>query len=246
MGNPELIAEWINPDEPANIIRDTSGRKLQYKVLNLPEKALSKVLEKYTDKKVLIFANSRRSAESSYYYLKKKIGMKNIFIHHGSVNKETREENEDKFKEVPFGFMVATNTLELGIDIGDIDIVVQLTAPSQVSSFSQRIGRSGRRSKVQRTILLSQGFNLLVALAEIMLHHESKVEKIKISKTSIDIVFHQIFSSIFEKGNVHFRDLYDELHDCYAFYDIEMGEYVDLLKEMRKHGLIDINHNVLT
>lgn len=246
VGNPELIAEWINPDEPANIIRDTSGRKLQYKVLNLPEKALSKVLEKYTDKKVLIFANSRRSAESSYYYLKKKIGMKNIFIHHGSVNKETREENEDKFKEVPFGFMVATNTLELGIDIGDIDIVVQLTAPSQVSSFSQRIGRSGRRSKVQRTILLSQGFNLLVALAEIMLHHESKVEKIKISKTSTDILFHQILSSIFEKGNVHFRDLYDELHDCYAFYDIEMGEYVELLKEMRKHGLIDINHNVLT
>lgn len=246
VGNPELIAEWINPDEPASIIRDTSGRKLQYKVLNLPEKALSKVLEKYTDKKVLIFANSRRSAESSYYYLKKRIGMKNIFIHHGSVNKETREENEDKFKEVPFGFMVATNTLELGIDIGDIDIVVQLTAPSHVSSFSQRIGRSGRRSKVQRTILLSQGFNLLVALAEIMLHHESKVEKIKISKTSTDILFHQILSSIFEKGNVHFRDLYDELHDCYAFYDIEIGEYVDLLKEMRKHGLIDINHKVLT
>ena len=122
--------------------------------------------------------------------------MKNIFIHHGSINKDTREENEDKFKEVPYGFMVATNTLELGIDIGDIDIVVQLTSPNQVSSFSQRIGRSGRRSKVQRTILLSQGFNLLVSLAELILHHESKVEKINISKQSKDILFHQILSCI--------------------------------------------------
>ena len=246
VGNPELIAEWINPNKPARIISDDSGRKLQYKVLNLSEKALFRVLEKYTDKKVLIFANSRKIAESSYYHLKKKIGMKNIFIHHGSVNKETREENEDKFKEVPFGFMVATNTLELGIDIGDIDIVVQLTSPSQVSSFSQRIGRSGRRSKLQRTILLSQGFNLLVTLAEVMLHHEHEVEKIKISRQSTDIFFHQILSSVFEKGNVHFKDLFKELHGCYAFSEIGFHDYVNLLKEMRKHGLLDINNNMLT
>lgn len=246
VGNPEVIASWINPNNPAKIVRDTGGRKLQYKVLNLPEESLFKVLEKYQEKKVLIFANSRRSAELSYYKLKKHLGMKNIYIHHGSINKETREENEDKFKLEPTGFMVATNTLELGIDIGDIDIVVQLTSPSQVSSFSQRIGRSGRRSKVQRTILLSQGFNLLVSLAEVMLHHESRVEEIKISRKSIDILFHQILSSIFEKGNIHFRDLYDDLKDCYAFSAITFEDYVNLLKEMRKHGMIDINHNLLT
>ena len=246
VGNPNLIAEWINPQKPARIIRDTGGRKLQYKVLNLPEDALFKVLEKYQDKKVLVFANSRRSAELAYYKLKKKLDMKNIFIHHGSVNKETREENEDKFKEVPFGFMVATTTLELGIDIGDIDIVVQLISPNQVSSFSQRIGRSGRRSKVQRTILLSQGFNLLVSLAEVMLHHENKVEKIKVSRQSTDILFHQILSSVFEKGNIHFRQLFDELHGCYAFSEISFDDYKNLLIEMRKHGMLDINNNILT
>jgi len=246
VGNPDLIAEWINPNNPAQIVRDTSGRKLQYKVLNLPESAISSVLEKHQDKKVLIFANSRRVAESAYYQLKKKLRLKNIFIHHGSVNKETREENEDKFKAVDHGFMVATTTLELGIDIGDIDIVVQLTSPSQVSSFSQRIGRSGRRSKVQRTILLSQGFNLLVTLAELMLHHESKVEKIKVSRKSIDILFHQILSSVFEKGNVDLKELFEELNGCYAFSDITPNDYMNMLKEMRNYGLLDINHNILT
>ena len=113
--------------------------------------------------------------------------------------------------------MVATTTLELGIDIGDIDIVVQLSAPNKVSSFSQRIGRSGRRSSLQRTILLSQGFNILVALAEIMLHHEGKVEKIEISQESTDILFHQILSTIFEKGKINYKTLYKELMGCYAF-----------------------------
>lgn len=246
VGNPDLIASWINPKKPAEIIQDDSGRKLQYKVFDLPEFALSRVLNELTDKKVLIFANSRRTAELSYYTLKKNIGMKNIFIHHGSINKETREENEDKFKAVKNGFMVATTTLELGIDIGDIDVVVQLSSPSQATSFSQRIGRSGRRSGVQRTILISQGFNLLMSLAELILHHENKVEKIKISKKSIDILFHQILSVVFEKGNPDYREVYDELTECYAFSDITFENYLTLLKEMHKHDLIDISSNQLT
>ena len=246
VGNPKLISDWVDISNPAEIIKDTSGRKLQYKVFDMPEFAISNVLKDLTDKKVLIFANSRKTAELSYYNLKKNIGMKNIFIHHGSINKETREENEDKFKAVKNGFMVATTTLELGIDIGDIDIVVQLSAPSQVSSFSQRIGRSGRRSKVQRTILLSQGFNLLMSLAELILHHENKVENVKISDKSIDILFHQILSLVFEKGNPNYKDVYDELKGCYAFSGISFENYVILLKEMRNNGLIDIRNNLIT
>ena len=246
VGNPDLIAEWINPSKPAEIVSDDSGRKLQYKVFDLPEFALSRVLADLTDKKVLVFANSRRTAELSYYNLKKNMKIKDIFIHHGSINKDTREENEDKFKAVKNGFMVATTTLELGIDIGDIDVVVQLSAPSQASSFSQRIGRSGRRSKVQRTILISQGFNLLMSLAELILHHEHKVETIKISKKSIDILFHQILSVVFEKGNPNYKEVYEELSDCYAFSGITFDNFVALLKEMRSYGLIDINNNLIT
>ncbi len=246
VGNPELISQWISPRNPAEIIKDTGGRKLQYKVLNQPETSLSKVLRDYTDKKVLIFANSRRIAELTYYKLKKELGLDNIFIHHGSINRQTREENEDKFKEIRHGFMVATNTLELGIDIGDIDIVVQLSAPAQTSSFSQRIGRSGRRTKVQRTIIMSQNFNLLVALAEVMLYHENRVEKIKISKKSLDILFHQTLSTTFEKGRVHFKKLYNKLTNCYAFSEITLTEYKQLLKEMQKHELIDISAGMIS
>jgi len=246
VGNPKLISQWVSLDKPAKIIQDNEGRKLQYKVFDLPHYALSKVLKRYVDRKVLIFANSRKVAETTYLKLKKDIKMRNIFIHHGSINKDIREENEDRFKEVKYGFMVATTTLELGIDIGDIDIVVQLTSPNEVSSFSQRIGRSGRRSKVQRTILLSQGFNLLVSLAEVMLYHESEVEKISVSKKSIDILFHQILSCVYEKGNVNYKSLYDELNKCYAFSGISFKEYVTLLKEMKERDMLNIRNNNLT
>ena len=246
VGNPDLISEWVSLDNPAEIIKDTEGRKLQYKVFNFDENQLPEVLSKYQDKKVLIFANSRKVVESTFYNLNKKLGMKNIFIHHGSINKETREKNEELFKSVENGFMVATNTLELGIDIGDIDIIVQLNSPSEVSSFSQRVGRSGRRSKLQRTIIFSQDFNLLVSLAELILHYEGKVERIKISDKSIDILFHQILSSVFEKGKVNYKELFDDLSKCYAFSGISFEDYKKLLKEMNKKDMLDISNGFLT
>ena len=246
VGNPELICDWMSHNKKTTIIHDNSGRKLQYKVLNLPETGLSDVLKKYHDKKILIYANSRRTVELTYYKLKKDLKLENIFIHHGSINKDVREDNENKFKKLSSAFMVSTNTLELGIDIGNIDIVIQLNPPSNVSSFSQRIGRSGRQSKLQRSIILTQGFNLLVSLAEIMLYHDKKLEKIKISKKSIDIFFHQILSILFEKGNMNFKALFDNLTKSYAFSDITINEYKSLLLEMKEQQLIEINNNRLS
>ena len=246
VGNPDLIAEWVNPDNPADIVRDTSGRELKYKVLPFNEYNVHIPLKRFIGRKVLIFVNSRATAELVYRNLKDNLKLKNIYIHHGSINKDTREENERKFKNNPGGFMVSTSTLELGIDIGDIDVVVHLNPPYSVSSFSQRIGRSGRRSKVQRTIILSQGFNLLVSLAELMLHYENQVEEINISTHSKDIYFHQILSSTFEKGRVHAKQLYDELKGCYAFSDISYEDCKEMLKFMEEQEFVDINNGYVS
>ncbi|SDA57103.1 ATP-dependent helicase Lhr and Lhr-like helicase [Methanobrevibacter millerae] len=246
VGNPNLIAEWINPDNPANIVRDTSGRELKYKVLPYNEFNIDTPLKRFIGRKVLIFVNSRATAELVFRILKKKLKLSNIYIHHGSINKDTREENERKFKNDAGGFMVSTSTLELGIDIGDIDVVVHLNPPSTVSSFSQRVGRSGRRSRVQRTIILSQGINLIVSLAELILHHENKVEEISISTHSKDIFFHQLLSSTFEKGKAHAKELYGELKGCYAFSDIDYQDCKNMLKFMEEQEFVDINQGYIS
>lgn len=246
VGNPYEIASWINYKKPATIVKDNDGRKFQYKVLNIEEGLIDQVLNKYINNKVLIFVNSRATAELVYSNLKRELFLKNIFIHHGSINKETREENEKKFKLVESGFMVATTTLELGIDIGNIDLVVNVGSPSTVSGFLQRMGRSGRRSKLQRSIVTAKNMDLFKALAEVILAYENKTEEIKISKRSMDIFFHQILSSLYGKGKVNVKNLYEELTQCYAFSEITFDEYMRLLKHMEEFEFVEYNKPYLT
>ena len=214
--------------------------------MDVPEEKILPILEKYEDKKILFFANSKNQVEKIHYILKNHLDIENVYIHHGSLNKEIREENERMFKENKNAFMVSTSTLELGIDIGNIDIVIQLGPTSSASSFSQRIGRSGRKSKIQKTILFSTDVGIILTLAEVMLHKIGKSEEIDISKESKDIFFHQLLSIIFEMGSIQVRDLYDEISGCYAFSEISYKDFKFILNDMKNKDFIEIHNNFIT
>ena len=139
--------------------------------------------------------------------------------------------------------MISTSTLELGIDIGNLDIVINFEMPNNVSSFSQRIGRCGRRTGIQKTINLVKCIEPVFALSEILIHKEGETEDIHISRTSKDIFFHQMLSSLFEVGDMHVKELYSELHNCYAFSDITYDECKFLLKSMKDNDFVEIDHN---
>lgn len=241
VGNPEVIAEWIDHKNPAEIIKDESGRVFQYKVRSLFGEELVSYLKKYHDKKILVFCRSRKDTEIFYSLFRENLNIKNIFIHHSSLSKEDREESERKFKELDYGFMFSTSTLELGIDIGDIDIVVLIGAPYNIGSFLQRVGRSGRRSKRQRAIIIASRFDLLIALADLILVKEDEIEKIIISKESKDLMFHQLLSCIFNEGRINYKEAYKYLVNCYAFSEISKRDYMQLLKKMDELDFIDID-----
>lgn len=248
VGNPKLISEWINTEHPANIVKVAGNSRFKYKVLYMDDTNRYdsiNIIENYPDSKILIFGNSKADVETIHMRLKNVLKLNNVFIHHGSLGKEIREENEQKFKEVKNGVMVSTNTLELGIDIGDLDIVINFEMPSSVSSFSQRIGRCGRRTNEQRSINIEEGNNCLIALSEVLLHKQNKTEEIYISNESKDILFHQILSRLFETGNVHVKDLFSELHNCYAFSNISYHDFKFQLNDMRKRDFIEINNNYI-
>lgn len=248
VGNPKLIAEWINIEQPANIVKVDGQSRFKYKVLYMDDNNrydFIKIIENYKDSKILIFANSKADVETIHMRLKNVLKLDNVFIHHGSLGKEIREENEQKFKEVENGVMVSTNTLELGIDIGDLDIVINFEMPSSVSSFSQRIGRCGRRTNEQKSINIEKGNKCLIALAEVLLHKQSRTEEIYISNESKDILFHQILSRLFETGNVHVKYLFSELHNCYAFSNISYHDFKFQLNDMRKRDFVEINNNYI-
>ena len=91
----------------------------------------------------LIFVNTRRLAERVTRHLSDLLGEENVAAHHGSLAKEQRLDAEQRLKHGKLKALVATASLELGIDIGDVDLVCQLGSPRSIASFLQRVGRSG-------------------------------------------------------------------------------------------------------
>src|SRR6202030_4527938 len=91
----------------------------------------------------LIFVNTRRLAERVTRQLSDRLGEENVTAHHGSLAKEARFDAEQRLKHGKLKALVATASLELGIDIGDVDLVCQLGSPRSIASFLQRVGRSG-------------------------------------------------------------------------------------------------------
>ena len=148
VGNPKVICDWMQGSSKRESIvinpPKQAGQKLiEIKMVKRDEDLGMEVCKRIFGKKALFFSNSRSAAEG----LKKEIEGKGIdtFVHHSSIDKRFREIAEEKFKIGTNNCIIATNTLELGIDIGDLDIVLQLDSPNTVSSFLQRMGRTGRR-----------------------------------------------------------------------------------------------------
>ncbi|NMC68248.1 MAG: DEAD/DEAH box helicase [Spirochaetales bacterium] len=252
VGNPELVSKWLNPEKPAEIVEDPSKRDFQYKVLCGSEINICKVLSKYRNKKILIFVHSRKDAERYYHILKRTLKLKNIYVHHSSIDKERREENEEKFKDFDDGFMISTSTLELGIDIGNIDIVVQIHPPHNVSSFLQRIGRSRRKQGYDpRTIIFydNEKFtyaDILISLAEISLTKKGHIENIEIPEKPKDIYFHQILSTIFENGRIKQKDLFNNLKDSFVFSKMDKDDFKAVIETMEDKGFVDYRDGYLS
>ena len=128
-------------------------------------------------KKALCFVDSRRGVEATKVQLDGH-GLP-AFVHHSSVSRQGREEAEAAFTRADECCIVCTSSLELGIDIGDLDVVLQLDAPMQVSSYLQRLGRTGRRSGTiqHMEFLCLEDQKLLLALSLIRLAQRGWVNR---------------------------------------------------------------------
>ena len=94
-------------------------------------------------KTTLVFVNTRRLAERLARHLSERLGEDKVTAHHGSLSKETRLDAEHRLKTGALKALVATASLELGIDIGHVDLVCQVGSPHRIATFLQRVGRSG-------------------------------------------------------------------------------------------------------
>jgi ATP-dependent helicase Lhr and Lhr-like helicase len=153
----EAIARFlVGESEPCTIV-DAGHRRARDLALEMPDSPLEAVMSAEVWEQVyrriaelieahrttLIFVNTRRLAERVTRQLSDRIGAEHVTAHHGSLAKEARFDAEQRLKHGKLKALVATASLELGIDIGDVDLVCQIGSPRSIASFLQRVGRSG-------------------------------------------------------------------------------------------------------
>lgn len=168
VGNPTEILGWLSDHrygEEVVAVHAPAKEKHFSFVIEAEEKdRMDAVVGIVSGKKALVFVNSRRDAENVMNRVSPQIG--NVYIHHSSISPAMRKAAEDAFSRDGGACIICTSTLELGIDIGDLDVVVQLGPPGSVSSFLQRMGRSGRRGKAAYVAwVLRDSCELLCSLA---------------------------------------------------------------------------------
>jgi ATP-dependent Lhr-like helicase len=146
----------------------------------------------------LIFVNSRRIAERLASALNELAGEPLVRAHHGSLARPQRIEIEDKLKAGQIRGLVATSSLELGIDMGAIDLVIQIEAPPSVASGMQRIGRSGHTiDQPSRGIIVPKYRGDLVACAAVTrAMHEAQIEAIRYPRNPLDVLAQQIVAMV--------------------------------------------------
>ncbi|WP_291128079.1 DEAD/DEAH box helicase [Flavobacterium sp. UBA7682] len=220
----------------------------------LPLDLLKDLYIETKDNKVLIFPNSRGRAEEIAVKLKKISdrvkGHTNYFSHHSSVDREVREyveyfaknNNRENF------CISCTSTLELGIDIGTVDEVVQIDATHSIASLIQRVGRSGRKEGESSNLYLyaTNEWSLLQSIACWLLYKEGFIEPPRKNTNPYDILVHQALSITKGNSGIKVTELINQLIDNAAFKEIESSEIIDIVNHLIEIDLLEkLQHEVI-
>ena len=204
-------------------------------------------------KKALVFSNSREETElvtATLRQIARARGESDIFlIHHGNLSASLREDAERKMKDESIARAVtcATVTLELGIDIGRLDRVAQMGAPTTVSGFLQRLGRSGRRGSPPEMVMVYREdtplpnaplpqiipWELLRGIGIVELYSTERfIEPPTIRKMPMSLLFHQTLSTIVSCGELTPKELADRVLSMPAFVSVSRETYRELIVSM--------------
>ena len=146
----------------------------------------------------LIFVNTRRMAERAAKALSDKLGKEAVTSHHGSMSRELRLAAEQRLKRGELRALVATSSLELGIDVGDVDLVCQLSSPRAISAFLQRVGRSGHAvAGTPKGRLFPQSRDDLIECAALLDSvRRGELDELRVEKNSLDVLAQQIVAEV--------------------------------------------------
>lgn len=236
-----LSATVVNPEDVGSrylgnfeIVISPGKREIEYTfVSSLDEVFYYANYEKL--RKLLIFCNRRAIAEFAAEECRRLWGRNGVVVHHGSLSKKIREEAEIFMKESYYGVCVATMTLEVGIDIGDIDAIVLAEVPWSISSLLQRIGRGNRRTQKCRAFAIFNSEEEKIMLEKMFEAAISGNLEPVLYLPDLSVVVQQIFSSLFANPGGLELGYFTKLFDGFCSKE----DLIDILEHLKKQMWIE-------
>lgn len=243
VGNPQYLLDWLVCErrEPKRVLTAPSPPQeadVRLDYVGHLENAAHVIATLFRGEKRLVFCDSRRRVEELTHLLSE-AGV-TAYASHSSLSAENRRLTEEAFARDRDCVIVATSTLELGIDVGDLDRVIQIDAPGSVASFLQRIGRTGRRQGTERNCLFlaTRPEALLQAAALLQLWERGFVEPIEAPRHPFHIAAQQVLTMCLENGRIPEREALKPLRDVPGISGIEATEVATLLAHLVDHGYL--------
>ena len=196
----------------------------------------------------LVFTNTREQAEavgSQLHVLKPELQVR---VHHGSLSREIREEVEQGFQGGSVKGVICTSSLELGMDIGRVDYIVQYMSPRMSTRLIQRVGRSGHtlRGLAKGTVIGAWADDLLEAAVLAANTRAGRIEPTIIHDKALDVLAHQIAGITLDLKRVKLGELYEIIHGSYPYRDMTGEELHGLVKFLDSVGMIRLLDDVIS
>lgn len=251
IGEPGLTGKTFvgSSKRPLSIITVEKGKELEIVVdyVDAPstefwKRAAQKLLN-HMEPLTLVFVNSKHVAERLHSEIEK-MGIDGVVVHHASVFGEERRRIEKMAKEGKLKMIIATKTLELGIDIGSVKRVILFRPAGKAASLVQRLGRSGHSigGKINGIIIATDELELLEAIAEARLAIKGRVEVPELLVKPLDMAARAIIGMALS-GMYTVDDAYEILRNVYYFRGLSREEFVQLVKYLVENKMIKINED---
>src|SRR6266702_2470396 len=228
------VAKFVSPDKPLQIIDQGHRRQLDLEV-EVPKDELGPVASNemwaeiydrsseliLAHRTTLVFVNTRRLAERVAHHLAERLGATAVLAHHGSLSRRLRLDAEERLKRGDLRAVVATASLELGIDVGHVDLVCHLGAPRALTTLLQRIGRSGHwLGGVPKGVLFPLTRDELVqSAAAVVAARAGELDRVVMPSKPLDILAQQIVATA-ATGKVAEESLWELARRAWSYRDL--------------------------
>jgi ATP-dependent helicase Lhr and Lhr-like helicase len=263
VGNPEELLNWLMSDRVGGEcirVESTTTKVRDFEIQYFIEEGLelqSSLYKMLIQKKSIVFERSRSNTEETASRInernlatKTRLPVK-VKTHHSSISKRLREEAEDSIKlgsETSINAIISTSTLELGIDIGELDQVIQVGGLNSSSSFLQRVGRTGRRPDRPQFFrgLCADPDELILLTGCVSLGLKRTSENILFPKKAFHILAHQIICLCLQQSGVTTDYIWKTLSNASCFSDVTRQEFGSLISYMLQEDFLrEIGRNAL-